>query len=387
VILFEGKYNTAKVHTFSIEESAANQIRTIVNNPNFTHCTVVVMPDVHAGADCVVGLTIYYPVEFGLISPNLIGVDIGCGVGVLPLGDISIDFKKLDEFIYANIPNGKGGIYKDLKNLSGVDGDTIKEIRKTSSKIGLDPDTSLKSIGTLGGGNHFIEIDKDISGCCYLVLHSGSRKFGFDICNYHQAKAVKSRQEKGTNKDLSGLTSDTDIKEYLGDMRLGQEFAMLNRLVMISKIYEFITGRKQPVEKIRSDSEYFESVHNYISFTDNVLRKGAISAHRDEKVVIPLNMAAGCILGTGRGNDEWNWSAPHGAGRIMSRGQAKRTISLDEYERAMGHVYSTSVNVHTIDEAPGAYKSPGEIISTIQDTVEIKSIIIPKYSFKASSKE
>lgn len=351
-----------KIFTDNIEGKALNQIYELAKLPPFEDCKIRIMPDVHAGTGCVIGFTGNLGDK---VIPNIVGVDIGCGMLTCNLGKFILDLVKLDEIIRKVVPSGfdvhtKEKDFPKLEQLRCID-----EL-KNLSRI-------YCSIGTLGGGNHFIEVDVDNCGNRYLIIHSGSRNLGKQVADIYQKKAFESMVGEHIPKDLCYLTGS--IKEdYLHDMRICQEFAQLNRKTILDNICK---------ELGIEPKDYFETIHNYISFEDNIVRKGAISANKGEKLLIPMNMRDGCILGVGKGNDDWNCSAPHGAGRLMSRSEAKKVVSLADFEESMEGVYSTSVNQSTIDESPFAYKPPQEIIDKIGDTVEIIDILKPIYNFKA----
>lgn len=383
-----------KIFTDNIEPQAKEQIYTLIKQPAFSNCKVRIMPDVHAGVGCVIGFT----ADLGdKVIPNIVGVDLGCGMLTVRLSNIDIDFEKLDKIIRNNVPSGRN-VHKfattKINPQSLFCYDQLTEI-----------DWIERSMGTLGGGNHFIEIDVDESDNKYLIIHTGSRNLGKQVADIYQRKAIeychgkkaqkaeliaeykKAVREKEINDALKSLKGSKipkdlcylegkDREEYLHDMRFCQDFAQKNRL----KIANTIVHEMGWTLKVR---EAFETVHNYIA-EDNIVRKGAISAQKGEKVLIPINMRDGCIIGYGLGNQDWNCSAPHGAGRLMSRSKAKEIISLSEFENSMNGIYTTSVSQSTIDESPMAYKPISEIIRNISDTVEIQEIIKPVYNFKAS---
>ncbi len=391
-----------KIFTDNIDTKAVEQIDLLLEQQAFKDSKIRIMPDVHAGTGCVIGFTGNLGDK---VIPNIVGVDIGCGMFVANLGNISIDFKKLDDFINQNIPSGRC-----VNETKMVDFDLTKlKCYKNLTKY----DWIEKSIGSLGGGNHFIEIDVDDFDNKYLVIHSGSRNLGVQIANYYQDLAnkicnhnfkeykskvnevlttykklgrekeiqttlinLKKEMEKDLNKIPASLAylENEECEDYLHDMKICQEFAVLNRYTIASRIAEYMNFNLD---------DTFESIHNYISFSDNIVRKGAISAKKDEKVIIPINMRDGCILGVGLGNEDWNTSAPHGAGRIMSRAKALETINLEDYKKTMENIYTTSVSEETKDEAPFAYKSLSEILEHIKPTVKVLKIIKPIYNFKA----
>lgn len=391
-----------KIFTENIEPEALNQIYTLIKQPAFEDCKVRIMPDVHAGAGCVIGFT----ADLGdKVIPNIVGVDIGCGMLTVELGKIDIDFEELDKAIRKRVPSGKnvhdGRVvrFDELQDLY-----CYRELKDTKR---LE-----RSIGTLGGGNHFIEIDTDTEGNKYLIIHSGSRNLGKQVAEHYQKLAIEIMQGKdklfemqekliadykaqgkkkeiekaikelhrkfnpnplGIPKELCYLTGK--YREwYLHDMQICQKFAVKNREEIARAILNEMG--------LRSVSS-FETIHNYIEFGSNMVRKGAISAKENEMLLIPINMRDGCIIGIGKGNEDWNCSAPHGAGRIMSRSKAKEMVSLDEFRQSMEGIYTTSVNQSTIDESPMVYKPIDEIVKNIEDTVEIVKIIKPIYNFKA----
>ena len=392
-----------KIFTNNIDEKAIEQIDLLLEQDAFKNSKIRIMPDVHAGKGCVIGFTGNLGNK---VIPNIVGVDIGCGMFCANLGKIEIDFKKLDDFINNNVPSGMN-VNKnkmadfDLTKLYCYD--KLKHIEWIEN-----------SIGSLGGGNHFIEIDIATNGDNYLVIHSGSRNLGVQvadyyqdlanqICNYNLLEYENKRKEilityrqlgksQEIQKALDKLKKDQEENKnvipyelayleneqreaYLHDMKICQEFAKLNRYTIAKMIANYMEWELD---------DYFESVHNYISFEDNIVRKGAISAKKDEKVIIPINMRDGCIIGIGKGNNDWNNSAPHGAGRIMSSMQAKEIVDLEEYKKSMENIYTTSVTEETKDEAPFVYKSIEEILENIVPTVEVTKIVKPVYNFKAS---
>ncbi len=392
-----------KIFTDNIDEKAVSQINLLLEQDAFKNSKVRIMPDVHAGKGCVIGFT----GDLGnKVIPNIVGVDIGCGMFCANLGKIEIDFKKLDQFIHENIPSDM-----NVNETKLVDFDLTRLYCYDKLK---NYQWIENSVGSLGGGNHFIEIDVADDGDKYLVIHSGSRNLGTQVADYYQDLAdqicnhnlldyerkrkeilttykelgkaqeiqsalIKLREELEENKHnipyelayLEGKERDS----YLHDMKLCQDFAVLNRYTIAKRISDFMGWDL---------SHYFESVHNYISFEDNIVRKGAISAKKNEQVIIPINMRDGCIIGIGKGNDDWNNSAPHGAGRIMSRAKAMEMIHLEEYKKSMENIYTTSVTEETKDESPFVYKSIDEILKHIVSTVEVIKIVKPIYNFKAS---
>ena len=392
-----------KIFTSNVEQEAIDQINTLLDQPAFADCKVRIMPDVHAGAGCVIGFTANLGDK---VIPNIVGVDIGCGMLTVNLGKIDIDYAELDAAIRKRVPCGRnvheGRLirYNRLQDLRCYR--DLKDTRRFE-----------RSIGTLGGGNHFIEIDEGSDGTKYLVVHSGSRNLGKQVADYYQKLAVElmegkdelySKQEQliaeykaqgrrgeieaaikelhrnykskqlDIPKDLCYLTGKYR-EDYLHDMAICQEFAHSNREWIAKLILD---------EMGWSYFDTFTTIHNYIELGTNMVRKGAISAKAGEKVLIPINMRDGCIIGIGKGNEDWNYSAPHGAGRIMSRNKAREVINLDEFKEAMDGIFTTSVGADTIDEAPMVYKPMDEIVENIKDTVDILEIIKPVYNFKAS---
>lgn len=394
-----------KIFTENIEEESIKQIDELLEQEPFKDCKVRIMPDVHAGKGCVIGFT----ADLGnKVIPNIVGVDIGCGMLCVELGNIELNLEKLDNIINEYIPAGR-----NIREQKLIDFEKINELYclrelKESKKFN-------RAIGTLGGGNHFIEVDMDDEDNKYLVIHTGSRNLGKQVADYYQnlaielcsgkeelfkkkEKIIKEYKEQGRKSEIQQALKDLE-KEYknnnpdlpkdlcylegkyremyLHDMRICQEYASLNRCYIARTI--LLNMGKQIYQK------YFETIHNYISFEDNIVRKGAISAKEGEKVLIPINMRDGSIIAVGKGNEDWNNSAPHGAGRIMSRMKAKETFKLDDFKESMRGIYTTSITEETIDEAPFVYKPMQEIIDNIQDTVEIQKIIRPIYNFKAKN--
>lgn len=394
-----------KIFTSNIEQQALDQINLLLEQEAFKDCKIRIMPDVHAGAGCVIGFTGNLGDK---VIPNIVGVDIGCGMLCVELGDIDIDYEKLDKVIREHIPNGMN-VHDFLPPQPFFLGHLkcYKELKNKDNWL-------EKSMGTLGGGNHFIEIDVDYENNKYLVIHTGSRNLGKQVAEIYQNKAIEycsykkelAEEKMATilylkdehreneiqntlmeiNKKYEGKTKlpkdlcylEGELREdYLHDMKICQEFAIMNRETIAGEIIARM-GLTLCVE------DFFHTTHNYISFDDNIVRKGAISAKKGEKVLIPMNMRDGCIIGIGKGNDDWNQSAPHGAGRIMSRMKAKETFNINQFKESMEGIYTTSVNEDTLDEAPMVYKPMQEIIDCIGDTIEITNIIKPIYNFKAS---
>lgn len=394
-----------KIFTTNIEESAQEQINTLLAQPAFADAKIRIMPDVHAGAGCVIGFT----ADLGeKVIPNIVGVDIGCGVRVVKFSPeaINLNLEGFDRFIKQNIPAGFA---------------VNSELQVPAEDIHLDdlycyPDLinthRLRlGVGSLGGGNHFIELDIDENGFVYLVIHTGSRNLGKQVADLYQQLAIRIchsfeddvkqliaslKAEGRTNEiqtQLEALKAQRQMSKlpdglcylegryreaYLHDMRICQDYAVLNRSIIANKLVEYITEKTNATVL-----NTFESVHNYID-DNNMVRKGAISAHKGEPVIIPLNMRDGSIIGVGLGNEDWNESAPHGAGRLMSRAEAKRSLELADFKNVMSGIYTTTADLSTIDEAPMAYKNAAEIVNAIGETVQIEAIIKPIYNFKAA---
>lgn len=413
-----GRYGVAKVFTDNIEDKAAEQIKVLMDQPYTLDASVRIMPDVHAGAGCTIGTTMC--ILNDTICPNLVGVDIGCGVYVILLKDVKeIDYEKLDWIIHKYIPSGC-----EIYSEAVFDDPELDELK---CKDSVDLERAEKSIGTLGGGNHFIEIDKDDQGRYYLVIHSGSRHLGVEVATYYLNKGydiLKQNQKNRRdtiihafkdagrekeisamlaklkkmeiNKDLAYVAGDV-YRDYIHDMGIVQRYASMNResiaYIILDKMGWDTKTLLDPCvgdDKVWKYDEYeypFHTVHNYIDCDtgwEPILRKGAVSAKKGEILIIPMNMRDGSLICRGKGNPDWNYSAPHGAGRILSRASAKRKISIADYKKSMGGIYTSSVNESTLDESPMAYKPMGEIISNIGDTVDILKVIKPVYNFKAN---
>ena len=406
-MIIKGDFNEAEVFTENIDKETISQVKVLLNQEFVKNSSVKIMPDCHKGAGCVIGTTMTIKDK---IVPNLVGVDIGCGVLCVELSDIKLDLEKIDDFIKNKIPHG----FK-INNKAVVDYlDEISKVR-CIDKIPKKIEEFNRALGSLGGGNHFIEIDKDENDNKYLVIHSGSRNLGLQVANYYQnvgyeslnyisdeyeikAKELiesykSSGKKKKIEKDLKKLKESfrvkskvpkdlcyvegKDLEDYLHDMDIVQKYATKNREIMPRRIVEFMGLAYDKLNK-------FESIHNYIEVEKGFLRKGAISAYEGEDLLIPINMRDGVIIGKGKGNPNWNFSAPHGAGRILSRAEAKNKIHMNDYKETMKDIFTTCVNVKTLDEAPQAYKPIEEIINNIYDTVEITKIIKPIYNFKSN---
>ena len=396
----KGKMNTAICYAKVIEDVAIEQIKRMCDYELTAGNKVRIMPDVHAGKGCTIGTTMTVTDK---ACPNIVGVDIGCGMYTVKLADKNLDFEKIDEACHY-IPSGRN-VWDGRRERFDIQELKCYRALKDTKRL-------ARSLGTLGGGNHLIEIDKAADGTHYLVIHSGSRNLGKQVAEIYQQLAIdlhagkedyfKRREEiirtykeagrrveiqdalKELAKEYTAKTPDVPedlcwlygsfLGDYLHDVEICQRFACRNREIMAETILER-TGM--------SKEEAFHTIHNYIDTNEMILRKGAIAAHKGERVLIPINMRDGSVIAVGKGNPEWNYSAPHGAGRIMSRGKAKETLSLEEYRASMEGIYTTSVNESTLDEAPMVYKSLDDILDVINEAVDIVDIIKPVYNFKA----
>ncbi len=369
-MLIKGKYNQAKVFAEELEVQTQEQIRKLCDQEFLKEEKIRVMPDAHAGIGSTIGTTMTIGNQ---VVPNLVGVDIGCGMFTVPLGKRNVSFPALDLYIRQHIPSG----FKNHRN-SQIDYRREIESLKSLKFLGKSSKEYEKALGSLGGGNHFIEVDQDEEGNLYLIFHSGSRNMGNQVARYYQKRAEKNHLgNPDIPKDLAYLEG-REKDEYLHDMVLVQNYAKVNREVMARKVLEEFLKLPDAMD------QGFHTIHNYIDMQRKILRKGAISAEKGEKVLIPMNMKDGCILGEGLGNEEWNYSAPHGAGRLMSRREARRRLSMKEFSEMMESIYSTSVSKKTIDESPLAYKPMEEILKYIHPTVRIIKHLTPIYNFKAS---
>lgn len=397
----KGQVNTAICFAKVIEEEAIEQIRRMCDYEFTAGSRIRIMPDVHAGSGCTIGTTM---TVVDKAVPNVVGVDIGCGMYTINLGKVDIDFEKVDEAAHF-IPSGLKVWDEKREDFD------LAELR--CYKLLRNVDWLEKSLGTLGGGNHFIEIEQAEDGTKYLVIHSGSRNLGKQVAEIYQKKAVdmlsgkedlaKASEElvqkykaAGRKKELQRAlkelkqefrkfkqqvpddlcyVSGEALEDYLHDVEICQRFARRNR----EKMAEVLLGRTG-----MTAGEAFHTIHNYIDTEEMILRKGAIAAHKGEKVLIPINMRDGSVLAVGKGNPEWNYSAPHGAGRLMSRRAAREQLDMKEYRETMKGIYTTSVNASTLDEAPMAYKSLEDIIDVIRESVDVIEVLKPIYNFKAS---
>ncbi len=391
-----------KIYTDKVEESAHRQIMQLLAQKPFANAKVRIMPDVHAGKGCVIGFT----ADLGdKVIPNIVGVDIGCGMLTLDLGTQKPDLAAIDAVMHRDIPSGMSGYAKPAEDFPELEAlHCFPQLRNLNH---------LRcSLGTLGGGNHFVEVDADSHGHYYLIIHSGSRNLGKQVCEIYQNEAITrcsagiNRAEKEAEivetlkaqgrhreihdtiqrmreewdalypfipRELSYLEGEARAR-YLDDMRICQKYALRNREVMAETIV-----RKLGLQVYSQ----FHTTHNYIDHESNIVRKGAISARKGERLLIPINMRDGCIYGVGKGNDDWNCSAPHGAGRLMSRSQALKSLSLTQFEQTMTGIYSTCITQGTLDESPMAYKGMDDILKHISPTVDVVDIFRPIYNFKA----
>lgn len=384
----------AKIFGDIVEREAVEQIRELADMEPYLKSTIRVMPDVHAGNGCTVGTTITIGDK---LIPNHVGYDIGCGMYVIPLGKTNVDLQKVDEIIHAKIPSGM--------NIHGTPIVTMPEIEQLKCVHSLDIANVNSSLCTLGSGNHFIEINEDYEENLYIVIHSGSRNLGARVCKYYQKRGVKQMEDNGDEirRIISSLKDEgrqteiqsaiaaigvkrveegtafvegDELSDYLHDMAITQRYATLNRVTIGRVITE---GLGLDIDW----SKAFHTVHNYIDLENGILRKGAVSAQEGERLIIPMNMRDGSLLCIGKGNPDWNYSAPHGAGRLMSRSQARKEISLAEFKNSMEGIYSTSVCDSTIDEAPQAYKPMDSIVDNLYPTAAIERVIRSIYNYKS----
>ena len=399
MIEVKGQFNTAICYTPQLEKAAENQIKAVCDQEAFSDCKIRIMPDVHAGMGCTIGTTMTITDK---IVPGMVGVDIGCGMETVRISQAEIDFGKLDALIRERIPCGR----EVRRNPHALN--TQIDLSQLRCGKFANLERAALSIGTLGGGNHFIEVDRDENGDLYIVVHSGSRHLGNEVARFYQDEGRKSfwggsyrqieqaiaalkaegryqeiqptiehlRKEHPIDvpKDLTWVEGQL-FDDYIHDMRIVQHFATLNRKAMMDVI---LSGMGLTV------AEQFTTIHNYIDTDNMILRKGSVSAQSGEKLLIPINMRDGSLICIGKGNPDWNYSAPHGAGRLMSRKEAFEKLSLREYREEMSGIYTTCVSRDTLDESPMAYKGIGEIISQIGPTVDILAQIRPVYNFKAS---
>ncbi len=398
MIELKGKYNQAKIFTDVVDEASISQVLLLLNQEFVSGSKIRLMPDIHAGAGCTIGTTMTIVDK---VVPNLVGVDIGCGMETIRIKESHIELQKLDKLIYEKIPSGFNVREKTHRYFDEINLEDLFCYKY------IDPKRAEKSLGTLGGGNHFIEANKDDDGNIYIVVHSGSRHLGLEVANYYQEEGYK-RLNGSSKKDIDSLISDLKIQgrkreiqksitalkntkrtnipkqlayvseelfaQYIHDMKIVQRYAELNRQAMMDEI---VKGMKIHV------MEQFTTIHNYIDTEAMILRKGAVSARLGEELLIPINMRDGSLICIGKGNDDWNQSAPHGAGRLMSRSVAKESFTVSEFKNQMSGIYTTSVNKDTLDECPMAYKGIDDIVNNIGDTVNIVQAIMTIYNFKA----
>ena len=372
MITVKGTYNEAKVFTGTLEESSREQIERLCSQPYAQGAKIRMMPDVHAGAGCTIGTTMTITDK---VCPNLVGVDIGCGMETLVVkADSAVseqfDPERLDKCIRRNIPFGRNVRKWEHTFVSEIDLTQIRCKKKDLYK-------ARRSIGTLGGGNHFIECDRDDAGNLYIVVHSGSRHLGLEVAHYYQKMAQEHCAGSEIPEELSYVEGQL-FEDYINDMKILQKFAELNRKAMIDTISVGLRLDRRDV------IDQFTTIHNYIDTEAMILRKGSVRALDGEKILIPINMRDGSLVCKGKGNDDWNCSAPHGAGRVMSRKEAKNNLTMTDFKKSMEGIWSTTVCEDTIDEAPMAYKGMDEIMANIEPTAEILATIKPIYSFKAS---
>lgn len=400
MITIKGTCNEALVYTDNLDTATTGQLEAVCNASYLAECKIRVMPDVHAGKGCTIGTTMTIHDK---VVPNMVGVDIGCGMETVKLKDKRIDFTKLDSVIRKYIPCGSA-----IRE-AGREHSFASQIDLTQLRFGKQGyDRAYRSIGTLGGGNHFIEVDKDEEGNLYLVIHSGSRHLGVEVAEYYQeagyehlagadkaslqqlidelkaenreqeiASAIKERKAAIRDQVIPqamAYVSGKLFDDYIHDMKITQEFAMLNRKAMAQTIIKQM--------KLKTVDE-FTTVHNYIDTEAMILRKGAVAARKGQQILIPINMRDGSLICMGKGNDDWNQSAPHGAGRLMSRKEARNFIPVKAYKESMQGIFTTCVSKNTVDEAPMAYKSMDDILKHIEPTAEVVKIIKPVFNFKA----
>ena len=402
-----GKYNSCKMFTDTADEATITQVTNLLNQEFMANSKVRIMPDCHAGKGCVIGTTMTITDK---ITPSLVGVDIGCGVLTVPLKEQRIDLPKFDSVIHEYIPAG-----------FSRHNEIIADFDFSDIKADFDHDIAALSLGSLGGGNHFIELDKDEEENLYLVIHTGSRHMGLQICDYYQdlgykmlhgtdSKAIANYKQlsevlienlkaEGRENEIESTLDDLKkrlkiseceipyvlsyvegeyMEDYLHDMRIAQAYAATNRMTIAKRILKYA--------KLH-ETDMFDTIHNYIDLDNMILRKGSISAQKDERCIIPMNMRDGSLICIGKGNPDWNYSAPHGAGRLMSRTEARSSIGMRDFKDSMDGIYSSTVMKETIDEAPMVYKPASEIMENIKDTVDIVNIIKPIYNFKSADND
>ncbi len=363
MITIKNTFNEAKIFADSLDSGAEGMIKAFCGCGVSAGSKIRIMPDVHSGKGCVVGTTMTI---HDRVAPGLIGVDIGCGISAVKLACKRIEMQKLDKVIHENIPAGR-----KIRAVAHRFAEQI-DLSELICQRHIRKDMAYSGIGTLGGGNHFIEVDRGDDGAFWLVIHSGSRHLGVEVeAFYHEAAF---RESSGAAPYELAYVSGGLMNDYLHDLAITQEFAKLNRAAIADEICK---------EMKLTIAESFECVHNYIDIEKMILRKGAISAKENERVIIPMNMRDGCLIGIGKGNEDWNYSAPHGAGRLMSRLDARNSFTLSQFKKEMNGIYSTSITRETLDESPMAYKPMELILDKIGETVEVTERITPVYNFKA----
>ncbi len=368
--IVNGVYTSAKIFTDTIEDYAAAQIQMLCDNEAFEGCTIRIMPDVHPAKVGTIGFTSTVGKR---ILPNVVGIDIGCGVTLAKLKQRKTEFQKLDKVIRENVPSGFGirkKMHRFIQEFDFLDLNCIEHIHIEKTEL---------SLGTLGGGNHFIELDQDEEGTLYAAVHSGSRRLGKEVTEYYLAEGQKELKKKGISVPYELTYLEEGLMErYLRDIQVVQEFAELNRRAVLDELARAMKWKVQ---------EQDSCAHNYIedSGEEMILRKGAISAREGEPIIIPVNMRDGILLGVGKGNTDWNYSAPHGAGRKIKREDVKSRFTVSQYKAEMKGVYSSCIGKDTLDEAPFAYRSLRDIEEWIGDTVEISKRIKPVYNYKAGN--
>ncbi len=402
MIEVSGKYNSAKIFTDVVDQASIAQVIPLCSQEFAQGSCIRMMPDIHAGAGCTVGTTMTIRDK---VVPNLVGVDIGCGMETVRVREDHMELQKLDKLIYEKIPSGFEIRQNPHRYLEQINLEALCCAKH------VDLLRAEKSIGTLGGGNHFIEVDRDDEGSLYVIVHSGSRRLGLEVANYYQeegyktlnhtddasiAQVIAEMKAQGRQKEIQkelkrfknqkltniprplAYVSGALFDQYIHDMKIVQRYAMLNRKAMMNEI---LKGMKLHAE------EQFTTIHNYIDTDAMILRKGSVSAKVGEKLLIPINMRDGSLLCTGKGNEDWNFSAPHGAGRLMSRAQAKQSFTVSEFKKQMADIYTTSVSKSTLDECPMAYKGMEDILDNIGPTATVDKIIRPIYNFKAGDED
>ncbi len=380
----QGKIGAATLHCTNNENTdvdsyAIHQIKNLLDNEASRESKIEIMPDVHPGKVCTIGLTMTVGKR---VIPEIVGIDIGCGLSVARLKLVRPEFQKLDTVIRERVPSG----FEKRKEIHRRSGEIDLTHLRCWSKLRKNDDGSARALlglGTLGGGNHFIEVDRDDEKNAYLVIHSGSRHLGCEVSDFYLKEGHKILKERGEDVPFEMTYLDGDLMEdYIHDIRIVQDFASLNRSIMIDEISR---GMKWKIE------DEWTCCHNYIDFCPEldrrILRKGAISARKDERVIIPINMRDGVILGKGRGNGHWNYSAPHGSGRIQKREDIKKSHTVSEFKSQMKGIYSSCIGKSTLDEAPFAYRPISEILESISETVCVEKIIRPVYNFKAGGED